>query len=243
MRPFTRRTAFFITSGNTAEGGDIPVIFVTGLILLEAVSQRIQWQAAGSLTPGEISYGITFLLTLVAFAGPIMVNDGLSLVFTSEWREYRLSTASVGQRFNSAALADFVIPASSDYLTAYVRAKYVPAQINDGLQLLRGHIASRSKIFTVALTNPFAFALGLPSPRGTLAWWDLNFSFSGDYFPSAANTFQDVDLVMIPVLHPSDEGCCQPTVQQMLLVYGPYLRDHFAQIDNSQYWILLQRRS
>jgi len=235
-------SAFLIASGDAPEASDIPVVFVSALILLEAVSWRINWQTAVRPTAAEISYGITFLLALVAFAGPIMLKDALSLVYTSEWRAYRLSPASAGQRFDSAALADFVIPASSDYQTAYVLAKYVPAQINDGLQLLRQHITSQSRIFTVGLTNPFAIALDLPSPQGTLAWWDLNFSISTDYYPSAARTFQDVDLVMVPVQHPQDAGCCWPTVEQMLTVYGPYLQEHFVQVGQTPYWILLEQR-
>jgi hypothetical protein len=181
-------------------------------------------------------------VALVAFAGPIVLNDGLSLVYTAEWRGYRLSAASAGQRFDSAALADFVIPASSDYQTAYVLAKYIPAQINDGLWLLRQHITSQSKIFTVGLTNPFASTLGLPSPKGTLVWWDVNFSIGTVYYPSAASTFQDVDLVMVPVLRPQDGGCCWPNIEQMLAIYGPYLQEHFVQGSQTQYWILLEKR-
>jgi hypothetical protein len=173
--------------------------------------------------------------------GPLLVKDLISIGVTTQWRAYRQSP-DAQQRFEAQPLNDFVIPATSEWPTAYWRASLVPEHINDGLALLRPHVTNNSRVFTLALTNPFAFALELPPPTGGLLWWDLDYSFNAKVYPSAAETFVDVDFVMIPILNPTDEGCCQETVTVMKALYGSYLADHFGPVAESAYWTLLEKR-
>jgi len=235
-------SVLLITAGNASEGGDIPIFFVSGLILLDYISENMRKTEKNSLTMAEINYlwGLVFVVSI--FFGNVFLKDTLSLTYSVLWKEYRLSSVPITQRFQSETLRDFVIPQTSDWKTAYWRAKYVPNRINDGLDLLRRHVSADSKVFAFALTNPFSFALELPPPKGAPLWWDKNFSFNHDFYPKPEKIFMDTDIVMIPKFHDNDDGCCKSTVYLMKEVYCEYLKERFYEKDHSEFWILLEKR-
>jgi hypothetical protein len=77
---------------------------------------------------------------------------------------------------------------------AYWRASQVPARINDGLALLREHTSDRDKIFALAFTDPFSFALGRIRPRNVPLWWNPYYSFSKKVYPQADALFSVIVL-------------------------------------------------
>lgn len=236
-------SSLVLATANAPEGRDLPLFFIAGIILLEHIAKDIGIERQGSLMKAEKAYLIVLTVTISVFAGGIFVKDIQSLVNSIAWRGYRESSVPESQRFDAEALRDFVIPHTSKWRTAYWTAKYIPARINEGLRLLRGHVSPSSKIFTVALTNPFSLALGLPSPKGTPLWWDLDYSFSKDRYPNAEKIFADTNMLMIPIIHTDDDGCCKSTIYSLMKIYGDYFTEHFSETGRSNYWILMERRN
>jgi len=226
--------AMFLTVGNTGEAGEIPALVIAALILSE-YALRHGW--AG---PNSRSTWIVLGLPLVLLS-QIFISDVRSLANSLERRDYVTSGAPASQRFDAEPLRDFVIPDWSNWKTAYWLAKEVPSKINEGLLILRRNNVERRKTLVLALTDPFSFALGLPSPKGVPLWWDLNMSHSEGQYPPPGPLFADVENVMLPILDERAEGCCKETAVKLREEYDTYLRDHFTEVDHSDNWLLLKR--
>lgn len=223
-------SSVFVSGINSPEKADLPALVVIPLLLLTYVPI-----APGTLRK-PLMVGAAALL--LATAGHIAVKDALGIGRSVEL-QMRIADFPTSQQISSEHLRDFVVPADSTWQTAYRTANEVPAMINDGMGLLRQHVAPGDTVVTTALTNPFSFALDLPPATGVL-WWDLGISFSPASHPNPDRAFGDARWVMVPRLVP-DEGCCQGTVSAILDVYGPYLHQHFTEIGRSNDWILLGR--
>jgi len=100
---------------------------------------------------------------------------------------------------------------------------------NDGLRLLQGHVDSHARILAMAFSNPFPFALQLPSPKGSPICIDGT-HMSKLYHASAEGVFADVTHVMFQ--KPFTGSAAWEDI------YGNYVRTHFVQIDESPLWIL-----
>jgi hypothetical protein len=227
----------FLTVGNTGEAGEIPVLVVAAIILSD-YALRHGWAAPNSHT--WRSAWIVLGLPLVLFF-QIFISDARSLANSLERRDYVASGAPASQRFDAEPLRDFVIPDWSNWKTAYWLAKEVPSKINEGLLVLRRNGVEHRKTLVLALTDPFSFALGLPSPKGVPLWWDLNMSHSEGQYPPPGPLFTEVDNVMLPILDERAEGCCKETAVKLREEYDTYLREHFTEVDHSDNWLLLKR--
>jgi hypothetical protein len=176
---------------------------------------------------------------LVATTLPIVGKDALGLGKSVAFRSY-VAAPPTTQRFSAERLNDFVIPADAQWKTAYRSAHALPEMINDGLRVLRRNLRPGDTVFTLAYTDPFSFALGLPSSRCGPLWWDLGFDFDRKTHPDAQCAIGSARWVMIPRMVPG-QGCCQETVSVMLHLYSGYLSRHFAEIQRTSDWILLRR--
>lgn len=175
---------------------------------------------------------------LLAIVAPIAGKDILGIGQAVEQRIAAVESPA-SQRIASEHLRDFVVPPDTTWQTAYRTANSVPTMLNDGIDLLHRHIAPGDKVAAVALTNPFSFALDLP-PAGGVLWWDLDISFSSASHPDPDLAFGDARWIMVPRMI-SGQGCCQATVSAMLDMYGPYLQQHFTEVERTGDWILLSR--
>jgi hypothetical protein len=239
---FTLVSAFGLTAGNAFESTDIP-LFLVAAIMLFSHRERIEPTSSSLWSVLHDWRGaISYVIIVVVFFGNIFRKDVRSLTNAIEWHQYRVARGAPTQHFDALPLRDFVIPDTSEYKTAYWRAKQVPSRINDGLALIRGHSSGHEKIFTLAFTDPFSFALERIPPRNVLIWWDPNYSFSELNYPPAEKVFSDVDIVMVPILRDTDDGCCLAIQNALLTVYGKYLETHFVELARSEYWRLLVKR-
>ncbi len=180
---FVVASALFVTIGNTGEKGDIPLLFIAGLILVER--QRLSAGPAQSVLAGWDRGLIAMLLILPLFVG-IFWKDVASLASSAAWRDYTEHAVPESQRFASEPLRDFVIPHSSDWPTAYWLAKEIPSRLNEGVALLRRHTGRDSKVVTLgadksvlicsrtsaakgstSLVGSGSFALAEPLPRSS----------------------------------------------------------------------------
>ena len=234
-------SAILITGGNSLEGTDIPLFFAAGLVLLHFLSECRTSSPSETLTPVEVNYLLALAVVIPVFLGGPLLRDAATVAYYAYWHETKMASVPESQRFDSETLADFVIPKTSDWQTAYWRAHEVPERINDGLRLLRGHVGPQSRIFSMTMTNPFSFALQLPPPIGPPLWWDLGISVDRSLAPAPAAMLREVDTIIVPVLRDDDEGCCKDTVTTMMEFYGPYISEHFDEVDRSRSWVVYPR--
>ncbi len=233
---FLCAAALVIAASNTGERGEIPLYAFAGLVLL-ANSDLVMTDRLRPLVVAAILVSILF--PAVAIAG----RDLLSIVDTTRWRGYRMSGVEARQRFDATPLrSDFVIPATSTHRTQYWAAHDTPERLNDGIALLRRHVTPRSRVFNVAITDEFSFALGLTPPTGGPLWWDRNLSYAVGAPPPPGAVFRDVTLIMIPVLKPTDDGCCRDPLEDVPVMYGAYWSARFEEIDRTAFWRLLARK-
>ncbi|TPK92604.1 hypothetical protein [Mesorhizobium sp. B2-4-17] len=238
---FLLASAMLITIGNASEGSDVPLFLVAGIILLVETrrTQTVQSERSSTIW-STTTYRVSAVAIITLFLGGTSGRDFLSIVQTHSLTAMR-DDAVFSKKFDASRLQDFTIPATSEWQTAYSRAGDVPDRINEGLGLLRRHVSAKSHIVTLALTDPFSFALDIAPSRGDPLWWDLGISFKRSHYPSSERVFMEADYVIYPLTN-SQEGCCQQTVVALLDIYGGFLKEHFIQTDRSAHWVLLRRR-
>jgi hypothetical protein len=239
---FVVASGVLISTGNTQNGRDIPLFFIAGLVAIAYLLQQTKLDDLKIGNLSQVNYLVGTLILVPLLCSNILVKDIAGVAYATSWHQFKLSSVEESQRFESTTLHDFVIPQTSDYVTAYWRAREVPQKINEGLALLRQYVSKDSRVFSMTYTNPFPFALELPSPRGAPLWWDLNLSFNKEFFPKAETIFQDTNMVMVPKFGHQDPGCCMETVDLMQELYGDYLKQNFLEKDSSQTWRLLVKR-
>jgi len=223
-------SSVFVASLNTLERADLPALAVIPLLL---VAYRPVWPA-WLRRPLLFSVAVLLLPT----AGFVGVKDVASLAEAAYARSKGPDLAT-SQQIASVHLRDFDVPADSTWQTAYRPANDVPEMINNGIAMLDKHAGAHDPVAAVALTDPFAFATDRQPAPGAL-WWDVGISFSAASHPDPDVAFGSTRWVMIPRVNPG-EGCCTETVTAMLDIYGPYLQQHFTEVDRSTDWILLGR--
>jgi hypothetical protein len=96
-------------------------------------------------------------------------------------------------------------------------------------------------VTTLAFTNPFSFALGLPPAHDGQLWWDLNFSFDSKHVPPVGSVLGEASLVMVPTMGGRGKGGSFATVDALLAAYGDYLDRHFAKVAQTDTWTLYRR--
>ncbi|MFI7672254.1 hypothetical protein [Actinophytocola sp. NPDC049390] len=234
-------SSVLVSAGNSAEGVDMPALVVVALLLHKAA--RVVSVAPTTSTGRTASLSRLSLLCLagllVVTAGPVAARDAVSLG-NSAAQHATVTDPPRDSRLAAPHLRDFVVPAHSTWQTAYRTANQVPDMLNDGFALLRRHVRPTDTVTTVALTNPFSFALSLPPARGVPLWWDVDISFDDESHPAAERVFENARWVMIPRMAPG-QGCCQETVRAMLDLYGSHLDAHYVEVERTDDWILLTR--
>lgn len=237
---FILGAALALTVLNTVERSDVPFFFVAGIILLYQAERTWVLAPSSDFKAKNWKHIASTAIVTCAFFANIVVKDIWSIGNSFLGSLHTKSAEAETQKFDSARLRNFRIPATSQWRTAYWQASEVPAAINDGLQLVRRHVGNDDQIVVLALTDPFSFALGLVPPKDVPLWWDLNISFDMSVHPSPEHMFGRADYVLYPLLRKSDEGCCQETVETLLTLYGDYLGKHFIPEERSSSWALLK---
>jgi len=240
-------SSLLISAGDADEKGNLPALVVIPLLIVAALEPTLPRWAGGSATSRSGSWPVSasrlllvgLALLLVGATGPIVGEDSLGLGKAVALRGYDARPPAT-QRFDARLLHDFVIPADAQWQTAYRTAHNLPAMIDNGLSLLRRNIRPGDSVFTLAYTDPFSVALGLPLSRCGPLWWDLGYDFNPTHYPSAQCAIGNADWVIIPRMIPG-QGCCQETVSVMRTVYSRYLSEHYRKVKQTSDWILLRR--
>jgi hypothetical protein len=233
-----------IGMGNSAQGGGVeePLFAVALVILLEHYRRDSHGFIETAADAPRLLYTLALAIGLPLLGGGTFGRDAASLAYTAGWHVLEKASFDASRRLHSASLSEFLVPASTEHVTAYWLARDHPANVNDGIDLLRKHVTAKSRVSCLALANPFSFALELPPVRGEPLWWDLNLSFDRSTYAVPESFLTDATLVMLPRLNDRSHGCCFETVEVMERLYGPYLEEHFVERDRSSAWILFARR-
>lgn len=246
-------SSILISAGNAPERNDLPALVVIPLLVVAFFGPRLPRWAGGDDSPAdghpptprawplrERRVLLTVLtLLLVGTTVPIAGREALALGNAISDRD-NVANPPASQRFDAAPLADFVIPASTSYVTAYRDSRALPEMIDNGLALLREDVRPGQTLFTLAYTDPFSMALGLPLNHCGPLWWDLGFDFDAHHYPAASCAIGDVAWVIIPRMIPG-QGCCQQTVSVMLGLYSGYLSRYYHEVRQTSDWTLLRR--
>src|SRR5262245_13625234 len=247
---FVLGSSIVISVGDSTENGDLPALVVMPLLIVVFLAPVLPSWAGGQARRASSSPGMRLVIkpgmVLVAIAallagttGPIVAKDALGLAKAAAFRRH-VVRARRSQRINAKRLSDLVIPADAQWQTAYRSAHAVPAMINDGLQLLREHVHPGQRVFTLAYTDPFSLALGLPLSRCGLLWWDLGYDFDQAHHPDAGCAIGSAEWVIIPRMV-KGQGCCQKTVAVMRHLFARYLARHYRAVARTSDWILMRR--
>ena len=126
--------------------------------------------------------------------------------------------------------------------TAYWTAAKFPEKLNDGIDLLRTNLQRGDRVTTLANTDPFSFALGIPPANDGLLSWDLNMLIQPKSLPYGTGSFWGMQhWLWFRGLPMEGTGCCFETPDMMLELYGGYLHSHFQEIASTDAWILYRR--
>ena len=224
-----------ILCSSSAQVKEIPLFLVVVIIYLEYLPENFQFSDISTNKILKITYLYNLVVIIPLLFGIIFIKDIGSIAYSAMWNRSQLSSLPELQKIKSPFLASFVIPASPIIRSFSAEpGNSYPQEVNDGLMLLRKHISKDSRVFTLAFSNPFSFALELPPPSGGVTNWLADFSFNTKYYPNPEKAFKGANMIMVP-----KKGNNMATVIMMKDIYKDYLAQHFIEKDSSEYWTLL----
>lgn len=110
--------------------------------------------------------------------------------------------------------------------------------LKDAEALLQNDPALSGKIFVLDFSNPLNALLGRKAPQGVDSWYHRGRTFDEGIFRNAAQTFADVDLVMVPKA-PVD----LPAYILLKQIYGNHIAQHYQLAATSDYWRVYARKN
>lgn len=124
-----------------------------------------------------------------------------------------------------------------DHGVSALKAAEYMYTINKGIETLSGIDRGDGTVLTFDFSNPFPFAMNLPSPRNSLLQYHYRRQFSEQAFIPSEVLFSDVSVVMIPTL-PS--GLTDRN--KMISLYEEYLQRNFTISQTTDYWVVWTRQ-
>ncbi|MDQ7826686.1 MAG: hypothetical protein RDV48_28040 [Candidatus Eremiobacteraeota bacterium] len=124
---------------------------------------------------------------------------------------------------------------SVDFADGSYNREY-PEKINEGLELLRKHIAEHDRIVSLDFENPFPVGLRLKSPKGFYGMCNFGVDFNNEHYIPPERAFSDTTLIMVP-----KPGCPESTLP-LLRIYGDYMEKHFDFVESTERWMLYRRK-
>lgn len=164
------------------------------------------------------AWGLTLVLLL-----PHLLRDAASLL--SSWRSAQRPPAAEA-RIDAPALSDFRLAARLD---GFAR------EMNDGLALIRAHTPPDAPVMAFDYSDPYAFALQRPPPKGGSVFWYPGFSFSPRAYPSPERIFRGAPWVLLT----RQARYREP----VLAIYGDWLASQYDVHAESEYYTLYRPRA
>jgi hypothetical protein len=196
-------------------------------------------------------------LLAVAAAEPLAVNSYAFLDYVGHMR----GGLRLPQRPHGAPLSGFLVPSpgaptlhdffghdDTGHKTLVSRRRSLGggeldaseylSTIVEGVEFLRGRVATNDAIVVFDMTDPLTAPLGLrPTSYGFPLFW-VGGGFTQTIHPSPEQFFSNAAYALVPVVPYS-----QRQLDQMMEVYGQYLASHFEYVTSSGHWDLWKKRA
>jgi hypothetical protein len=234
--------AFMCDIGNAAQSSDDPMYVVAAVLLVELSRRR---HATDGRIPEDAPrrlYVTSIILMLPMFAAGIFFKDAASLGYATFWNLGAPSHFDASRYLHSEHLRDFRVPQETTQATNYWPSRDYPANMNDGIDLLRKRLHEGDRVTTLGFTNPFSFAMNLPPARDGNQFWVLNVSFDKRHALPASEVLGNTSVVMIPRMIDRSREADFEAVDALVQLYGDYLQRSFILVDSSREWSLYRRR-
>ncbi|MCJ8518799.1 hypothetical protein ABID21_001688 [Pseudorhizobium tarimense] len=111
------------------------------------------------------------------------------------------------------------------------------ASIADGAAALQTLDTPMARVVVLDFVNPFSAGLSLDPPTNDSPWYHWGRTLDRDHFPDPNEIFADAEIILEPK-SPIEIY----TARGMREVYGDYIRRHFLQIMQTDYWTIYRRR-
>lgn len=111
-------------------------------------------------------------------------------------------------------------------------------QTNSGIRLIQKNRMEGDHLLVLDFVNPFSFATGMQPPFGDALWWHSGKTFSLSSHLTPERVLDGVDLILVPTV-----PIQLYTTDLLKSIYGKLMDEEFIEIDKSQYWLLLRKRS
>lgn len=244
-----------ITAGN-AQTRSIPLFALAAAALLEAFERvfvpSLPDAANVAASDGEsrrLRSLIGYVVVLAAISG-IAAPDYLSVANSFLRKVAGSRSVADDWRIDSPTMRDMAFSLREDDVKdsaqtlAKLRLRMVGSErtphdyafvVNDALQLLHGRVDKRSRVFSTYLSNPYPFALGLPSPRGAPAALFWGGDMNEEHYLPPEEIFGDVTHLLFCNLATTEN-------KSMRRVFGDYIQDNFVLAAESELWTLYLRK-
>ena len=242
-------TILLATYGNAInDNGDTPAALPLLFLLLWLVAMRANLPIEGE--SGRRYRQIKACLLAAPFLlwlGLPLANDGLALIFHSLSFRLRPTTPWLAALPDQQHLVrDLRLPGNlnaagtnlrddtdlTDQWGAYLQA------LEEGVGDLQALKLDHARIYEARFNNALSWLLQAPSPRGVLAWLDINRTFSLTAHPPADSYLRDVDVLMVSKL-----AYDEPWTRYFIAIYGSVIDRDFVRVSDTTYWQIYKRRS
>jgi hypothetical protein len=176
------------------------------------------------------SRGLSVMVILTFLLSTLTIVRETSYIASTYWSKYAVNRGDAKARhFNSPLLENIYVPSSNKFLPNY------PLIMNDGLMLLKEHIAPDNKLVTLSFSNPFNFVFGLQPATGDSLCWHGDRTYTISNHPQAERVFSNADLIII--------NKRELWNKELWPIYQDYIQRHFIFVEQSNFWILYKRGS
>jgi hypothetical protein len=198
----------------------MPLNPILAIVAMQRLAQAGRTEGARSLSHSGAA--LMLVLLMVVVTGSAVARDGAGLLYALHHKSQNERTP--GMAFHAAVLSG---AASSE-------KEYVEV-VNDGIELLKGHLRPGDTVGTLDFANPFTYALGLqPQEGGSSSKLAYRFDYIDRSKPSPEFMMEpSITWMMITQNFAADEP--------MARNYGPYLESHFHLEAQSAEWRLYRR--
>lgn len=223
---------------------DTPASIILLFALLWLTAMRANLPIGGLAGQGYRKAKTCLLaLPLLLWTALPLANSSLALIFHSLSFWLQPATAwPANLPENAPVLRGFKIPGplagnaaipieKLDERSAYLRA------LQDGITTLQALHLDHARIYEARFNNILSWLLQAPSPKGVLAWLDMDRTFSKQSHPPADTYLADVDVLLISKL-PYD----LPWSHFFLDIYGSAIHRDFDLIRETDCWQIYRRR-
>lgn len=111
-------------------------------------------------------------------------------------------------------------------------------RVNMAMGMLQKHGLNKRTIFDFDFINPFPMLLNSPYPARQPVWLDGGNTFNEKNHISPELLFDGSDVVLVP-----KQSATPGTANMLISVYGKYVQDKYALIDQNECWQLFVKRT